>query len=60
MEIIVQINGKVKGKIIDARGALENEVKSAAMEIELIKQTLKNQQIKKIINVPNRLINFVV
>jgi leucyl-tRNA synthetase len=60
IEIIVQVNGKVKGKMVIARGLNEDKVKEEALKIEAVKQVLQTAQIKKVINVPNRLINFVI
>jgi leucyl-tRNA synthetase len=60
IEVIVQVNGKVKGKITAQRGASEEVVKSSALQIDAVKQTIGTQEIKRVINVPNRLINFVV
>lgn len=60
IEIIVQVNGKVKGKITMVRGAAEEAVKNEAMKLDAVKQSLAGQNVKRVVNVPNRLINFVV
>ena len=60
IEIIVQINGKLRGKIlIDAQ---ENElnVKERVTNDVKISSYLKNKEIKKVVYVKNKLINFVL
>jgi leucyl-tRNA synthetase len=60
VEIIVQINGKVKGRLSVARDSNQTTVEGQAGELETIKQALMNQSVKRVVFVPNRLINFVV
>ena len=60
IEIIVQINGKLRGKIlIDAQ---ENElnVKERVTNDVKISSYLKNKEIKKVVYVKDKLINFVL
>lgn len=59
IEVVVQVNGKVKGKITIQRGADEATVKAKAMEIEAVKQLSANG-IKRVIYVPNKLLNLVI
>lgn len=54
VEIVVQINGKVKGKVTADFGSSEEDVKKLASSIT------SGQNIRRTIFVPNRLINFVV
>ncbi|MCK5632683.1 leucine--tRNA ligase, partial [bacterium] len=56
--LVVQVNGKVRGRIVCAHGATQEEIQSQAQEI--VATWLKEKQIVKIIFVPNRLISFVV
>jgi len=61
VNIIVQVNGKVRDQIEVAVETGEREVKNAALELEKIKKYIPNaNDIKKVIFVPGRLINFVV
>lgn len=60
VEIVVQINGRVKGKITVAHDSKEQEVKSKALEIDAVKQALVNETVKRVIFVPGRLINLVI
>ncbi len=59
-QLIIQINGKVRDKIEVKKGISEKEVKEIALSQEKIKKWLKNKKLKKIIYVPNRLVNLVV
>jgi len=59
-QLIIQINGKLRDKIKVQKGASEKEIKELALSQEKVKKWLDNQQPKKIIYIPNRLINLVV
>lgn len=60
VEIVVQINGKIRDRLIISKNAGENEVKSAVLASAKIKPFLENQRVKKFVFVPNRLINLVL
>ena len=57
-ELVVQINGKVRGKITLPRDAGEEEAKAAVLKDERMK-TVVSAHPKKIVFVRDRLINFV-
>ena len=59
-DLIVQINGKVRGVLKVTRGTKESEAKDLAVSFEKIKPYLVGKVIKKIIFVPDRLINIVI
>ena len=59
-ELIIQVNGKVRGKVSIATDLDDEEIKSIAKEIPNVKMNLSNKNIKKVIIVPGKLINFVV
>ncbi len=58
--IAVQINGKFKGTITLPRGCKGKEAEKAAMALPKIAETVKNKAVKKIIVVPDRIINVVI
>ena len=60
IELIVQINGKLRDKITVQRNMKEAEIKALVLQSEKIKKYLGDQPVKKIIFVPGRLINLVV
>ncbi len=59
-EIVIQVNGKVRAKIIVSADISEDEIKKLALKQENIKRFIQGQKIKKIIFVPQKLINLVV
>ncbi|MBT3549050.1 MAG: leucine--tRNA ligase [Gammaproteobacteria bacterium] len=59
-EIIVQINGKLRGKVTIETGQNEEEVNSIVYLDEKIQVYLKDSDVKKIIYIKNKLINYVV
>jgi leucyl-tRNA synthetase len=59
-EIIVQINGKLRGKVIIETDQNKEEVNLIVMLDEKLNSYLKDNDIKKIIYVKNKLINYVV
>ena len=60
VDFIVQVNGKSRGKLIIDIEAVEDDVKSMSMKIENVAKYLKGKELKKIIFVKGKLINFVV
>ncbi|MCK4519142.1 MAG: leucine--tRNA ligase, partial [Candidatus Omnitrophica bacterium] len=58
--VIIQINGKLRSKIELARGSDEASLKTAALNDEKIKSYLKGKEIKKIIVIPDKLVNIVL
>ena len=58
--LIVQINGKVRDKILIDIGVAENQVKKLALNSEKVKKYLGAKEIKKVIFVKDKLINFVI
>ncbi len=60
VEIAVQVNGKVKGKIMVAAGAAQEEVQQKAFEDEKLKAVFQDKTIVKVIYVPGRILNVVV
>ncbi|NUP07921.1 MAG: leucine--tRNA ligase [Polyangiaceae bacterium] len=60
IEIAVQVNGKVRGQVLLARTASEEDARKAALEIDSVKPFMDGKTIKKFIYVPARIVNFVV
>ncbi len=59
-ELIVQVNGKVRGKIILEKGVSQNEIEKIASQIENVSTHIGGSNIKKSIYVKDKLINFVI
>jgi leucyl-tRNA synthetase len=60
MEVIVQVNGKLRGKFTCATGTDEEALKTTAQEVESVKTFLSGKTIRKIIVVRGKLVNIVV
>ena len=60
MEIVIQINGRVRGKLKVPSGASQDEVLALAKADAGAVTHLADKEIRKIIFVPDKLINLVV
>ena len=60
VEVPVQINGKLKGKLTVAAGLDKEALEQAAKNDVKIKGLLEGKTIKKVIVVPGKLVNLVV
>ena len=58
--MIVQVNGKVRGKIEVSSDTNEEEMKELASSIENVKVHLEGKEIAKVIVIPKKLVNIVV
>ena len=59
-KITVQINGKVRTVVTVARDLPEKEVLTAVQALDVVKKWLGDNQIKRVIFVPNKLLNIVI
>ncbi|MDD3392858.1 MAG: class I tRNA ligase family protein, partial [Bacilli bacterium] len=59
-EMIVQVNGKVRGKITVFTDTTKEAMESLAKTIDNVKNHIEGKEIVKIITVPGRLVNIVV
>ncbi|MBO1298696.1 MULTISPECIES: leucine--tRNA ligase [unclassified Enterococcus] len=59
VEVVFQINGKVRAKASVARDLSKEELEKTAMADENIKEQLEGKTIRKVIVVPNKLVNIV-
>lgn len=60
VEIVVQVNGKIKEKLDIAGGLSREEMEKTAMENEKVKGLIESKNVVKVIAVPGKLINIVV
>jgi len=60
VEMMVQINGKLRGKITVSVNETEDALKTKALAEKNIQPWLQDQKVQRIIIVPNRLINIVI
>lgn len=60
IEIAVQVNGKVRGRLSINKDQEAESVKQQALELENVKAHTDGKEVKKIIYVPNKIVNIVV
>ena len=58
--MIVQVNGKVRGKIEVDANTTDEDMKSLALDIENVKNFTNGKEVLKVIVVPKKLVNIVV
>ena len=58
--LIVQVNGKVRGKIVIDKNLEQEKIESIALNIENVASTISDTPIKKIIYIKEKIINFVI
>ena len=60
VEIVLQINGKVKDKLVVSATSTKEELENIALSSERVKKLTEGKKIIKVICVPKRLVNIVV
>jgi len=60
IELVLQINGKLRGAILVPAGASREQIERLAIDSEVFQRMAAGQAIKKIVIVPSRLVNIVV
>jgi len=60
LEIVVQVNGKLRGRVSIAAQASEAEARAAAMADANVQRWVEGKTVRKLIYVPGKLINIVV
>ncbi len=59
-EMVVQVNGKVRGKIIVSTDTTNEEMEQLAYKIDNVQNHIKDKNIVKVITIPKKLVNIVV
>ncbi len=59
INLIVQVNGKVRDKIVVSADITKEEMENQALSSEKIKKYVEGKQVKNVIVVPGRLVNIV-
>ena len=60
VEVVVQVNGKVRGRVTVSRGASEAHVLELALQDESVRKFVDGNPVRKTIYVQDRLLNLVV
>ena len=58
--MIVQVNGKVRGKIEVSMDTSKEEMEALATSLDNVKKYIENKEIVKIVTVPKKLVNIVI
>ncbi|MGH7464885.1 MAG: class I tRNA ligase family protein, partial [Longimicrobiales bacterium] len=60
VEFVVQVNGKVRGRMQMSRGISQDDAMAAALAEDNVRRFVNGAQVRKVIFVPDRLLNIVV
>lgn len=60
IEIVIQVNGKVRGQILVPTGIEKDELEKQVLAHENVKKYLLDKSLKKIVIVPHKLVNLVI
>ena len=60
VEIVVQIKGKVRAKLVVPKDSSREDLEQLALANEKIQVEIAGKQVIKVIVVPNKLVNIVV
>ncbi len=59
-ELIIQVNGKVRGKLKINKSTEQEEIKEMALSVENVNNFIGSSKLKKTIYIKEKLINFVI
>ena len=59
-ELIIQVNGKVRGKVKFDKNTSQDKIEQSALTVENVRNFIGSSKIKKTIYVKEKLINFVI
>jgi leucyl-tRNA synthetase len=60
VEIVIQVNGRLRGRIQVAATASKEDIEAAALAEENVQRFIADKEVRKLIVVPGRLVNVVV
>ena len=60
IEVVVQINGKVRDRLLVAPGTASNTLEQQALALDTIQKWLDGKSVRKVIVVPDKLVNVVI
>jgi len=60
IELAVQVNGRIKDRIVVSADADEEQIRRKALDCEKVKKTIAGKEPKKIIVIKSRLVNIVI
>lgn len=60
VEVVIQVNGKVRGRFMAAKDAASDDLKARALADEVLQRWTEGKTVRKVIVVPGKLVNVVV
>ena len=60
MTLPVQVNGRKRDELTIGRDAVDAEIEAAALALDAVRRAMDNKPVKKVIVVPQRIVNVVV
>ncbi len=60
IEMVIQVNGKVRTKIVVSKDLSKDELEKAVLADEKVKEILEGKEMKKLIAIPGKLVNMVI
>lgn len=60
VEVVVQINGKVRAKLVVPTSISKEELEKVAVENDRVKEIIADKQIVKLIAIPGKIVNIVI
>jgi leucyl-tRNA synthetase len=60
VEVVVQVNGKVRARLLVARGHAEEPLKALALAEPRVQPWIEGRPVRKVVVIPDRLVNIVV
>jgi leucyl-tRNA synthetase len=60
LEVPIQVNGKLRSRVVVAPGVSENELRELALKDERVRALTDGREVVKVIVVPERLVNVVI
>jgi len=58
--MVVQVNGKVRGKVVVNSDTTKEEMEKLSLEIENVKSFIGDNEIVKIVTIPKKIVNIVI
>ena len=60
VELPVQVNGRVRDRLVAARDEAEDVVRARALDLENVKRHIEGKHVRQVVIVPNRIVNIIV
>jgi leucyl-tRNA synthetase len=60
VEVAVQVNGRIRDRVVVAAGTGEAELRELALALEKVRPHVEGRKVVKVVAVPDRLVNIVV